>query len=227
MVFSRDTLNILGVSALSPPLLQDVSAHSLAEAFQVLLYQPPPTSTGDSFQLQSLTDYIISNLWFAGTEKLSTIAQGKTLLTNLLTMPLLMFQPTFLPPGANFPMRADGGLPNKEDFAAWTEHSVPGSYCQISHRSIPSQATVIAYTFVAGFLILLVLIVKTYAYSRYVVDTTDFPVLDYQRLTYLVGPRASDGEVSFESLMRQTEYSTSKIIDRFEDIRIGLREDFV
>ncbi|KAH7076170.1 hypothetical protein FB567DRAFT_632440 [Paraphoma chrysanthemicola] len=227
IVFSLDTANVIAASDLSRPVVQNITGQSMGSSLRNILHQTLKPPMVDSAQLMSLTNFIISSLSYSAVWRLRVFSQGKAMLTNILVMPLLMFQPTFLPPSTRFPPFEDVLGQNNGNYGPWTEHKALGSFCRIEHRSIPGHATVIAYGFVAGFIILLVLLTKTYAYSSYVVDTSDFPALDYIRLTHLVGPRASDGDVSFLSLMDNKSHSTGNILESIEDIRVGLRDDIV
>ncbi|KAH7063792.1 hypothetical protein BKA63DRAFT_182528 [Paraphoma chrysanthemicola] len=239
ITFSRDTANVIEVSNLTPSIVQNITGQSMGSSFKTILHQSPESPMVESDQPQSLTNlpqsltnlpqsltnFIIRSLAYSATGQLKVFSQGKAMLTNILVMPLLVFQPTFLPPSTRYPSFKN--YHNNSDYGPWTEHEVLGSYCQIEHRSIPGRATVIAYSVVAGFVLFLVLIVKTHAYTSYVVDTSDFPALDYIRLTHLVGPRASDGDISFLPLMSNKSHSTGNILESIEDIRVGLRDDIV
>ncbi|KAF2821410.1 hypothetical protein CC86DRAFT_386368 [Ophiobolus disseminans] len=222
VVFAKDTLSILQATDLSPAVPQIITAESLFRALNNVLHKaeaPAPVST----QVRSLTDFVISNLRYSAEFKLSTFAQGSTMLSNLLTMPLLIFQPIFLPLSTHFPIREHGGFPTGDDWAPWKAHQVQGSYCRVAQRSVPSLETVIAYAASAGLLVLLVFCIKTYAFNRCNICTSEFSALDYEALTCHVGPRASDGEVSLKSLIRPDGYGTGVLMDCIDDLRIGLR----
>jgi hypothetical protein len=227
ITFSRSDLQILTVSELSDPHPQNITPSALFTALDAILYRPDRADSALKFYDIRSAEYLLTQtigvqLWSSLFNTSAGLNVGRDWLKNLVTLPVYVFQPTYLALIPYLPsLSADNGTRPQPNLPR--ENYVEGAYCIVDQRSIPGRGTVYAYTAVAGLLIAFVIIAKGRALLWDDVATSDFPIFDYHVLTNLVDDRKNG--VSLEQRLQATggEYGTSTILDQVADLRIGLR----
>jgi hypothetical protein len=130
---------------------------------------------------QQLTEYLVSGLASAIFHNEPEFGIANDRMKNLLSMLPFLVQPTMsrISPihGTKNPILPSGYK---------AENYVQGTYCTLRPRSVPGRGTVIAYTVVAGFVLLFVLITKARVFSWQERVPTEYPLLDYEMFVGLV-----------------------------------------
>ena len=189
MVFSRSLFTMQEVSDLSAPIPQNITATSLFQALNEMLYRPNQTTNDFRYDRNSqpyaLTRMIATDLWQNLRQSLNGTSYTADLMKNLLTMPIVMFQSTVVGLGdtSTVPVDWDGTKPQQ---GLAPDNYIRGSYCESSKRAIPGQETVISYAAIAGLVVLCVLFVKWRACYWERPDATEYPLLDYEMTIGLV-----------------------------------------
>ncbi|KAH7076169.1 hypothetical protein FB567DRAFT_583288 [Paraphoma chrysanthemicola] len=223
ITFSRTQFTILEVKKLGEPQSQTIPARSLFTATNAMLYQPNRPTNDFRYDRNSqpyvLTQVIGYDLWLSTQERMSGLPIGKVWLRNILVLPVFLFQPTLIATSENLPVfyQEDGKTPllNLPD-----ENYVRGSYCVVDKRAIPGKETVIAYAGVAGALILFIVVTKLRVYWWPVVETSEFPLLDYEIRTMIMDE--SGRAVSLRDRVG-TQFGNRRLMNELHGLRIGLR----
>lgn len=225
MVFSRSTFTILAASALSTPQSQAISAASLFEALNVMLYQPnqisndfPNDRTSQSYVL---TQTIGSDLWMSLHERFNGLSIGKDWLRNLLTLPVYLFQRTSIATAENISPSVENGTAPL--LRLQPENYVRGSYCIVHERAIPGIETVIAYGCVAGFVLFFIIFAKWFALGRSAIETTEFPLLDFNFLTIQRDEHAQEVSLGQRLQTMQGKYGNGTVLDEMTRLEVHFR----
>jgi hypothetical protein len=226
IVFPRSSFTILDVSDLSTPQSENISAASLFTAMNAMLYRPNQTENSFQYDRSSaryiLTQTIGGDLWLLLPKSYSGLLIGKDWLRNVLAMPLYVFQPTVIVTADYLRVRKpeDGSTPLQN---LPRENYVRGSYCIVDRRSVPGARTVIGYACVARFLLLFVVMAKWVAFRWPVMDTSNYPLLDYEALTQVEDD--SDHTVTLRDGYgpSQKAYCNSELVKDVHALRLGLR----
>ncbi|KAL1605127.1 hypothetical protein SLS60_004670 [Paraconiothyrium brasiliense] len=227
ITFSRSDFEILDVDDMSDPQLQNITPAALFTALDAILYRPERADeTLKIYDIRSaeyiLTQTIGVKLWSSLQNNTAGLKIGRNWLRNLVTLPVYVFQPTYIELAPNLlPLPTDNGTEPQPNLPA--ENYVVGSYCTENKRSIPGRGTVYAYTAVAGLLLALVIIAKTRALRWNDMTTSDFAVLDYHVLTKVVDGKGDEVSLREELGIAGRDYGTSALLDRIPDLRVGLR----
>ncbi|KAJ4355726.1 uncharacterized protein N0V89_003746 [Didymosphaeria variabile] len=227
ITFSRSDFDILDVDDMSDPQPQNITSATLFTALDAILYRPDRADDALKFYDIRSAEYLLTQtigvqLWYSLHNNTSGLKIGRDWLRNLVTLPVYVFQPTYLELVPYLqPLPADNGTEPQPNLPA--ENYVEGSYCIMNKRSIPGRGTVYAYTAVAGLLLAVVIIAKTRALRWNDTATSDFAVLDYHVLTKVVD--AKGDEISLREELRSAgrDYGTSALLDKISDLRVGLR----
>ncbi|KAF2477512.1 uncharacterized protein BDR25DRAFT_299433 [Lindgomyces ingoldianus] len=228
ITFSRSDTTIQEVRALSSPIPQQISPSQLFGSLNNVLYRPSHANEsgndiryeGKSAQYQ-LTQLLGGTLFFSlAKPNAYALDFGISWLRNILTMPVYLFQPT-----AMAYANQSVSLGNVSDLEAPNlpaENYIKGSYCIVDHRAIPSWGVVVGYAIVAGFVLIFVWSGKLVATLWPAIETTEFPMLDYEVLTLLVDECGH--EVPLRDRFTSQAYEETTVMDAMSDLRIGLRE---
>ncbi|KAH7063791.1 hypothetical protein BKA63DRAFT_182460 [Paraphoma chrysanthemicola] len=223
IAFSRTQFTILEVKEMGEPQSQTIPAESLFTAIDAMLYRPNRPTNDFRYDRNSqtyvLTQIIGNSLWLSTKDRMGGLPIGKEWLRNMLVLPVFLFQPTLIATSENLPVfyQEDGETPllNLRD-----ENYVRGSYCFVDKRAIPGKETVIAYACVAGALLLFIVLTKLRVYWWPVVDTSEFPLLDYEIRTRIMDEEG--GTVSLRDRVG-TQFGNRRLINELHGLRIGLR----
>lgn len=136
-------------------------------------------------------------------------------------MPVYIFQPTVLAVDSQKPTLGfnDNGTlvqPNLPD-----ENYIRGSYCIVDARAVPGWKTVVGYAVVALLVLVFVWTGKILAKTWPVIETSDFPMLDYDVLTMLVDEKPTT--VLLRERFDGPPHRGGSVLDAVADLRIGLR----
>jgi hypothetical protein len=136
-------------------------------------------------------------------------------------MLVYVFQPTILALGNQQPLTLDGTRrqPNLPD-----ENYITGEYCRLDKRSVPGWGTVVAYTVVAGLVLVFVGTGKLIATYWEDIELSEFPMLDFEILTVLVDPAGREIPPLSQKFPEDV-YDEGRVLDRIKDLRVGFRRD--
>lgn len=229
IVFSRSDLDILSVDHLSDPQPQNITPAALFTTLDAILYRPDRADETLKFYDVRSAEYLLTQtigvqLWSSLFDTAASFNIGRDWLRNLVTLPVYVYQPTFLELAPYLqPLTADNGTMPQPNLPR--ENYVEGSYCIVDKRSIPGRGTVYAYTAVAGLLLAFVFIAKARALLWEDLGKSDFPILDTQILLRVVDKSPSGNEIDLRERLEAVngEHSTSKVLDQIPNLRIGLR----
>ncbi|KAJ4363454.1 hypothetical protein N0V83_009747 [Neocucurbitaria cava] len=224
VVFSRTDFTILDATDFSPPQSQNISAASLFQSVNAILYRPNAPANNFQYDRNSqpyvLTQIIGSDLWRSLNVRMNGLAIGRDWLRNILILPVYLFQATVIALNYNIPFRIENGTTPLVNLPQ--ENYVRGSYCIVRTQAVPGLETVIGYACVAGFVLLFVGIAKLVAFQWPEAGTSEFPLLDYEYKTVLAEGR-HEASLRQKFVASQRKYDNSAILDEIADLRVGLR----